>query len=171
MNSSIYPGGPLRRDLVFEMSFAEQRQFGLELLRLRITQEVRFRCSNEVNMKPHELEVTSVAEVVAAYENAVKANGLAIMNGDTDAANAAYDFVWLCSKELKKRGPDTQRALLALLDNNDPQVRLCAAKDALEFAPDMGQQELEKLAKSNFIWALDAKLILREWKRGTRKFP
>jgi len=122
-------------------------------------------------MKQDELRSASVAEIVATYVKKVKENGLAIMNGDADAANAAYDIVWLCSKELKLRGVDSQRALLPLLGSDDPQVRLCAAKDALDFAPDMGALELETLARSNVIWRLDAQMILRDWQRGTLKLP
>ena len=87
------------------------------------------------------------------------------MNGDSDAANVAYEFVWTCSKELKKRGIGAQKELLALLENADPQVRLeRAAKDALQFAPELGQQELERISKLNLIWSLDARLIQEEWR-------
>ena len=122
-------------------------------------------------MKQDELKSATIPEINAKYEIEVIANGLARMNGDAHAANAAYDFVWLCSKELKSRGPDAQRSLLPLLNHDDPQVRLCAAKDALDFAPDLGLGELEQLARSKFVWALDAQLILSEWKQGTLKFP
>ncbi|HUR71526.1 MAG TPA: DUF2019 domain-containing protein, partial [Candidatus Limnocylindrales bacterium] len=117
------------------------------------------------------LNLASVTEIVDAYERGVKLNGLAIMNGDSEAANAAYDFVWRCSVELKKRGIDAQRTLLVLLKNGDPQVRLCAAKDALQFNPDLGQLELERIAKLDVIWSLHASLILEEWKRGRLRFP
>ncbi len=118
-----------------------------------------------------DLNSSSVSEIIAAYERGVKSNGLAIINRDGDAANAAYDFVWLCSKELKKRGIDAQRKLLSLLENDGPQVRLCAAKDALGFAPELGQQELERISNLSLLWSIDAKLILEEWKAGRLKFP
>jgi len=121
-------------------------------------------------MTENEIRSATVAEIVVTYEKKVKENGLEIMNGNADAANAAYDVVWLCSKELKRRGVDSQEALLPLLGSDDPQVRLCAAKDALDFAPALGVVELENLARSNVIWRLDAQMIFREWQREKLKF-
>ena len=81
-----------------------------------------------------------------------------------------YDIVWECSIELRRRGPEAQQALLPLLKHTSPDVRVCAAKDALDFAPELGVAELERLARSDFICGVKAQLILREWRRGTLKF-
>jgi len=118
----------------------------------------------------NDLETKTIHEIVSIYANDAAAHRDAIIHGDSDAANAAYDRVWRCSKELKKRGPNAQMALLPLLNDNNPDVRLCAATDALAFAPELGFAELERLANSNFICGSKAQIILREWRRGKLKF-
>jgi len=119
----------------------------------------------------NDLETKTIDEIVSIYAKNAAAYREAITHGTADEANAAYDRVWRCSKELKKRGPEAQRALLPLLNDNSPDVRVCAATAALEFAPELGVAELERLANSTFKCGVNAQLILQEWSRGKLKLP
>lgn len=93
------------------------------------------------------------------------------MKGDIAAANKAYELVNVFSKELSRRGLEAHKALLPLLRSDDPGVRTCAAKDALEFAPEIAQTELEKLIEGKFDCSIHAYLILDSWKNGKFAFP
>jgi uncharacterized protein DUF2019 len=118
-----------------------------------------------------ELPSDTIEGILLIYAEQAVANRIAINNGDPDAANAAYNQVLCCSKELKRRGPQAQRALLSLLNHTDPGVRFCAAMDALQIAPGMGEAELARLAKSTNVCGAKAAVILQEWQRGTLKLP
>jgi len=63
--------------------------------------------------------------------------------------------------------------LLGLLDSPDVGVKLWAASHALEFAPTDGELVLEALSRSSEIGIskLTAETTLKEWKKGSLKFP
>jgi hypothetical protein len=61
--------------------------------------------------------------------------------------------------------------LLSLLDHPSNAVRAWAAFHALEFAPQEAEPVLEDLSKIPGIEGLDSEITLREWRKGTLKFP
>ena len=114
-------------------------------------------------------ETATLEEIITEYVDAVMAYDPALLAGDSAGATAAYERVAVCSRELRRRGLDAQKALLPLLGHQIFRVRLCAATDALEFAPEIAEAELAKLASSNDLVGLDASTILREWREGRLK--
>ena len=114
-----------------------------------------------------ELKKASLAEIVEAYERAAAAHGPATVKGDIQAANHAYALVDLFSKELRRRGLDARKALLPLLKSHDPEVRVCAAKDTLDFAADLAERELERIIDAKLDCSVHAYLVLKTWKKGT----
>ena len=128
---------------------------------------IRVKVAGPHEMTRGELKKASVAEIVAAYERAAAAHGPASMNGDIQAANNAFALVDLFSKELRKRGLRAREALLPLLKSHDPEVRVCAAKDTLDFAPDLAERELENIIDAKLDCSIHAYLILKAWKKGT----
>jgi hypothetical protein len=122
-------------------------------------------------MNSSELEAAPSEKLIEEYQKAATAHGQAILNSDHEAANKHYEVVAACSRELKRRGADAQRLLLPLLNSSDPEIRFCAAVDALEFAPELGEEELKKLAESEAICGLNAYAILKQRGKTTMKFP
>src|SRR5438105_3206183 len=84
----------------------------------------------------------SISELVAEYERAASAHGVATRTGDRTMSNRAHHRLSSVYRILRERGLDAQKALLPLLDNVDPAVRLWAGAHALEFAPDQGRETL-----------------------------
>jgi hypothetical protein len=117
-------------------------------------------------MNENDLKEASVDEIVAAYARAAAAHGSENAQGNVQAANEAYALVDVFSKELRRRGLEAQKALLPLLKSHDPEIRLCAAKDALGFAPDSAEKELQKLIDAKFDCSIHAYLVLNSWKKG-----
>lgn len=76
----------------------------------------------------------------------------------------------LVETELKRRPPDQRRALLALYDHPNAQVRLAAAKSTLAVAPAAAREMLQIIADSGeFPQAGDAGMSLVNLERGIFK--
>lgn len=116
-------------------------------------------------MNTRDLKKLTVEELVDGYQKAAKSHGSATAVHNTREANKAYARVNLFSKELRRRGVDAQRALLPLLTAGDLEVMVCVATDALEFAPDVAQEVLEKVIEAKVDCSIHAYLILNEWKK------
>jgi hypothetical protein len=112
-----------------------------------------------------------VDELVATYAEAAAAHGRASAEGDHRTANAEQERLAAAYRELRSRGPEAQRALLALLDHPAPEVRSWAGAHALEFAPEQGEQTLAKLAAEGGLPGFNAETTLETWRQGTLRFP
>ena len=118
------------------------------------------------------IEEEQLESLVHRYTEAAKAHGQATENGDYEKANEAHDVIASAYRELRRRGLDAQRALLALLDHSDPGVRSWSAAHALEFSPAEGERVLsrmENIPKS--LVSFSAKMTLRQWREGKLRFP
>ena len=73
-------------------------------------------------------------------------------------------------RELRRRG--AQSSLLVLLDSSEPGMRCWAAAHAMDFAPAEGEPVLTALSESDKsgLIGFDAKMTLREWRRGRLRF-
>lgn len=86
--------------------------------------------------------------------------------------NFAADCVARVYRELRSRGPASQRRLLPLLGHTHPGVRAWAAAHALEFDPTAGESVLAVMAKSDAtLRGFSADVTLREWRAGRLRFP
>jgi hypothetical protein len=121
-------------------------------------------------VKTSQLEAASLEQLVSEYEQAASAHGRAILAGDHEEANRHYGIIAAVSGELKRRGGEGQRLLLLLLNSPDPEVCFCAAVDALDFAPELAEQELRKLVESDAICGLNAYGILKQRGKTDVKF-
>jgi hypothetical protein len=110
----------------------------------------------------------SVAELVDRFaamgveqDNAERESAL----GDIAKINRLFGQMEAITDELKSRPGDQRRALLALFDHPNMQVRLKAAKATLAVAPKEARQMIEAIAASRWfpqagdagicLWALD----------------
>src|SRR5688572_25412694 len=114
-----------------------------------------------------DLQQMSLQALVARYEDAASAHGRGTEAGDKKATNAAYKVLDIAYREIRRRGPDAQAAILGLVTNEDPWVRLWAGAHALEFAPGVGEPTLQALELSpNTLASFDARMTLLEWREG-----
>src|SRR5262245_61169894 len=96
-------------------------------------------------MKKSNLRNADLMDLIAAYSDAARTQGHATETGDHKAGNKASDLLAAIYSELRNRGREAQRALLPLLNDDDPGVRLWSASHALEFSPSDAERVLKAL--------------------------
>lgn len=109
------------------------------------------------------------------YREYARQHGQAVATGDSLHANRALADLLRVRREIRTLGPAAVQSLFALLDATEPEVRLQAAIDALEFAPADGQRVLAELAAGSDgvhpLIAHDADMSLTLWREGSFKVP
>jgi hypothetical protein len=113
----------------------------------------------------------SLEQLIDAYRHAASAHCAATVAGDHENANREHDVLAAVYRELRARGISAQMALLPLLGGLDDGVRGWAAAHSLEFAPKQAEPVLTAIAEKGGISAFNAKMTLREWRKGTLSFP
>ena len=81
------------------------------------------------------------------------------------------DLLIAIYSELRRRGEESQRALLPLLADKDPGVRLWAGTHALEFAPRSAVPVLKALDSVDGFYGITASISLDMWRSGKLRFP
>lgn len=115
------------------------------------------------------LTTLAIDSLIDQYKNAAFLHGLYY---DSNKINEQHAKICAIYQELRRRGGNQQHQLLALLDDPMASVRCWAAAHALEFSPERGAPVLEELAKSEKSLAgFNAEMTLKEWRKGTLKFP
>ena len=113
----------------------------------------------------------TVAELVAGYVSAAEAHAAASLVGDDEGVNRAAVEVAHDYRKLRAFGREGEERLLQLLEHPSAGVRVWAGAHCLEFEPVRAEQTLQALAAQPGAAALDARMTLREWRRGTLRFP
>jgi hypothetical protein len=114
----------------------------------------------------------TVTELVLEYARAAEQYGRTMDSRNHKATNREAKIIAACYRELRSRGKDEQRALLNLLEgDNEEYVQCWVAAHALEFAPEIGEPVLSKLAKKGSVVGFDARQTLERWREGGLKFP
>jgi hypothetical protein len=114
---------------------------------------------------------SDVPTLIAAYRAAAFEHGAATDAGDHRKANRHHGVIAGIYRELRNRGGDACAALLPLLDDISPYVRLWTAAHALTFAPERWEPVLRRLAQAQGLVGFDAEMTLRELAAGTLSFP
>ncbi len=122
-------------------------------------------------MEQDQFTKTSIADLLKMYSEAASAHGISTAKGDYREGNKQHEIIAAVYRELRRRGLDAQRSLLILLDSPDDAVRNWSASHSLEFAPEAGEPVLESLATNSGIQGFNAKMVLKEWRKGTLSFP
>ena len=113
----------------------------------------------------------SLRDLSAQSEEASGLHGEASRTGNSRTANAQYKRIVAAWKELRGRGEEGRAALLRLMGNSNPDVRMWAASHVLEFDPGAAKAELERLASGpSSLVRFDAEMTLKEWRAGNLKF-
>jgi hypothetical protein len=120
-------------------------------------------------MKPN-LTRTSTPQLVDYFAKVVVGQDEALLGGQRARFNRLFDEMMAISNELKGREGDQRRALMALYDYPNMQVRVQAAKLTLAVAPVEARQQLEAIAATHwFPQAGDAGMSLSNLDRGIFK--
>lgn len=123
-------------------------------------------------MRKNQVRKASIDELIMAFSEAARTQVDAIdEHADHKTANRASDLLFAIEVELRQRGRDAQCALLPLLKDDHPGVRLWAASLALEFSPSDGEPVLQALTQVTRSVGLNAEMTLKMWKRGELRFP
>lgn len=122
-------------------------------------------------MKPREISKADIPRLIDAYRDAAKLHGELTESGDPKVANKAAKLVIAVYAELRRRGARAQAALLPLLADPAPGVRLWSASHALEFSPGDGEAVLTQLSSGGQLIGFNAEMTLKEWRAGRLAFP
>jgi hypothetical protein len=76
-------------------------------------------------MKKEQVSKADLADLIVAYTEEARIQGNATEAGDYKRGNKASDLLAAIYSELRRRGRESQCALLTLLNDDDPGVRLC----------------------------------------------
>jgi hypothetical protein len=107
----------------------------------------------------------TIQELVAEFHE----GALGMGNRDVAAANAAAKRVRNSYKVLRETEAG-RIALLSLMEDEDPAVRLNAAGACLRWAPECARPVLEELRDSNGLWSFEAKWTLIGYDKGHLMF-
>ncbi len=90
----------------------------------------------------------SVPELLAQFRDACLAQYDTYLTDNVSKRNKLFDYLLAVTRELKRRGVEERRSLLTLLADNNPQVRLQAAKSVYSIAPIEAKACIEAIAAS-----------------------
>jgi ParB-like chromosome segregation protein Spo0J len=109
-------------------------------------------------------------QLIEHYAEICVAQARALLENDISKFNRLFEQMRAIIEELKSRPGDQRRALLALYDHPNAQVRLQAAKTTLAVAPDAARKLIETIANSReYPQAGDAGMSLWNLDRGVFK--
>lgn len=93
-----------------------------------------------------ELTSLTVAELVNDFRHACLKQYKTYLDEDIRQRNKLFDVLLSVTRELKRRGVEERRAMMALLSDANPQVRFQAANFVYSVAPVEAKACLERLA-------------------------
>jgi hypothetical protein len=116
------------------------------------------------------LSKMSIEQLVDKYAEIGKDQNTALLRDEIAKFNKLFDRKRAVEDELKLRGNDERRVLLALYDHQDPQVRLNAIKATLAVAPERARAALEGLRTSGeYPQSMDAGMCISALEEGVFK--
>lgn len=110
-------------------------------------------------------------DLASAFADAARERGEFMAACQPKRANAKFDQMTKLYAELRRRGSDAQRQLLAFLKSENPHVRLYTATYALEFDPEQALPVLERILQSEVgLLKFTARMTLEQWHKGEIRF-
>jgi len=107
-----------------------------------------------------------LSQLVSRFrQSAIRAADLS----DTPSQHRAAKEVQACYQELRL-SEEGREALIALISDPSPYVRLCAASRSLQWEPGVARVALESLRDNDGPGAFEAKWTLREYDEGNLSF-
>lgn len=99
-------------------------------------------------MNAKSLHKMGLDDLLALFVELALKQDNALFDNDTPKVTRLFWRIEEVKNELKSRPGDQRRALIALFDHPNPQVRLKAAKATLALTPEAARGVLESLAKT-----------------------
>lgn len=88
--------------------------------------------------------------------------------GDYKTSNKCYKIINSVYKNLKKN--NSVNDLVKLLVNENLYVKLWASRFTLQIETDLAQKTLREISKFPGLIGFEAKMTLKEWRKGNLKF-
>lgn len=107
-------------------------------------------------------------DLLAKYVDNAVLHGEGTEIGDHLKTNAAHDALVEVCRAIKEKD-SSLKVLLPLLEHNEISVRGWAATHLLPVAESSATKVLEVIANGDDLFALSAKMVLKEWRDGTLK--
>lgn len=107
-------------------------------------------------------------KLLDGYRQTSREYAVAMEQSSVRGCNRCWNKMVRLRAGLREHGEEGRRQVLALLDDEDPAVRLSAAADALDWdAPEDGLRVLRELASGpqNQV-TFNAKMIIQQWQTG-----
>ncbi|MCB2362146.1 hypothetical protein [Clostridium estertheticum] len=101
-------------------------------------------------------------------ESAIK-NGEAVEKGESKKANKEFDLLQKYYLQLKES--ESINILSPLLESNNKYVQLWSSYYLLSIETKRSEIILEELSQIRGLISITAKITLKEWKKGTLRFP
>jgi hypothetical protein len=121
-------------------------------------------------MRNRKLVELSVDQLVQLFSELSMRQDMALLSNAQREVNRLFWRIDAIAEELKSRPGDQRRALLALYEHRNMQVRLKAARATLAIAPPIARAQLEAIAASGWQpQAGDAGMSLLNLDRGIYK--
>lgn len=92
-------------------------------------------------------------------------------NGDYEIANKHFKIAEMCFCKLREQNDNWVDEFLKLLNHDESSVRVSAAYYLLPFETHKAINILKKSKKEPNGVGFNAKIVLKEWKKGHLKFP
>jgi hypothetical protein len=105
------------------------------------------------------------------YRRLAQAHGRATLSGDYEAANRNHDELVALDPMIRAFGDTGKAALLELVEDADEAVVCWSATHALAFDEARALAALEPLAKKQGPMGFNAKMVIRQWKKGELVLP
>ena len=119
-------------------------------------------------MRKDNLKEYTLPQLIRRFEEIGTAQEVALDSENTKKFNRLYDEMEAVDLEIRSRGTESRRGLLALYDHPSVQVRLCAAQYTYGVAPQEARAALKSIADSHMLpQAMNAALSVRKIDDGT----
>jgi len=106
-------------------------------------------------------------ELRAEYAKFAAEHGAASEEGDSEAANRAFEKLVAVYRALRNLGETGQNVVAGLMEHESPSVRGWAAAHSLKSHEDKAIATLENLSDGVGAVAFTAEIVLGEWRNGT----
>jgi HEAT repeat protein len=108
----------------------------------------------------------SIENILKQYVESACEHGVATESGEFEKANKNYKKNEKAFKKLLEFGKEGCEELTNLLNHQNPYVKLSAATHLLSTKNKESISILKKISKESGIVGFNAKMVLKEWKKG-----
>lgn len=113
----------------------------------------------------------AIKDIASEYRRYAVEHGKATHTGDHKKANKYHGLLIEALLVLRQHGAEGDRALVALLSDEDASVKCWAGTHCLKVDETQARLALESVASGPGIEGFNARMVLSEWKKGALTVP